>query len=47
MKHVRVSGVACLLAMMVTQVARAQQSDGPTDPKAQKTYATGNGVASA
>lgn len=41
MKHVATLGLASLLIVIGTHSSRAQQNEGPTNPKAQKTYATG------
>lgn len=42
MKHGLILGLAGLLVVSGTQTLRAQQSQGPTDPKAQKSFAAAN-----
>ncbi|MGB7189997.1 MAG: redoxin domain-containing protein [Acidobacteriaceae bacterium] len=41
MKHLGIAALACLLALGGANAVKAQQSTGPTGPKAQKTYAMG------
>lgn len=43
MKLIAIAGFICLFLIAGSEARRAQQTDGPTDPKAQKTYATALG----